>query len=300
MAQNIPTTVSFYMACLRSACAAYEEASEVSTGRNSLPVLERRPSEALDTAQLAFYLEFRRVPCRIVSDIGICMYFQQYATRTQVPDEKSMNNWWQKLRRQIWPESWRSTASSLRDRTWKIFTRKCFECWYYMFMHSRAAWRWQTLFIMRKSSRTKMWSRRQGLLLTRSVTLQSVTPILQLPLSMRGRNQMNEGARGWCFARGREFFTSIFYRNSGFAARICTGVGKLVFIWIACLGFLLQVCSMSVGLCLLRHVSIAHPPRLRLPRNLPMTLRAASVPSPRVSGEPGLVIRGSFPLGACL
>ena len=63
---------------------------------------------------------------------------------------------------------------------------------------------------------------------------------------------MNEGARGWCFARGREFFTSIFYRNSGFAARICTGVGKLVFIWIACLGYLLQVCSMSVGLCLLR------------------------------------------------
>ena len=79
MAQNIPTTVSFYTACLRSACAAYEEASEVSTGRNSLPVLERQPSEALDTAQLAFYLEFRRVPCKTVSDIGICVYFQQYA-----------------------------------------------------------------------------------------------------------------------------------------------------------------------------------------------------------------------------
>ena len=79
MAQNVSTTVSFYTACLRSACAAYDEASEVSTDRNSLPVLERRPSEALDTAQLAFYLEFRRVPCRIVSDIGIYMCFQQYA-----------------------------------------------------------------------------------------------------------------------------------------------------------------------------------------------------------------------------
>ena len=72
---------------------------------------------------------------------------------------------------------------------------------------------------------------------------------------------MNERARGWCFARGREFFTSIFYTNSGFAARICTGVGKLVSVWIACVGFLLQVCSMSVGLCLMRQLrTCVHSP----------------------------------------
>ena len=206
---------------------------------------------------------FGEYPARLSLTSEFACIFSSTQTRIRVPDEKSMSNWWQKLHRQIWLEFWSSTASSLQGHTWKIFTGKCFECWHYMFMHSHAAWRWQTLSIMRKNSRTKMWSRRQGLLLkmTRSVTLQSVTPILKLPLRMRGRNQMNERARGWCFARGREFFTSIFYRNSGFAARICTGVGKLVSVWIACVGFLLQVCSMSVGLCLMRQLrTCVHSP----------------------------------------
>ena len=56
-------------------------------------------------------------------------------------------------------------------------------------------------------------------------------------------------------------YSTGFYRNSGFAARISTGVGKLVSIWIACLGFLLQVCSMSVGLCLMRQLrTCVHSP----------------------------------------
>ena len=43
-----------------------------------IPILERKPSEALDHGQLAFYLCFRRIPKWAITDIGIATYFMQY------------------------------------------------------------------------------------------------------------------------------------------------------------------------------------------------------------------------------
>ena len=43
-----------------------------------LPILERRPSEALDSWQLSYYLEYRRVPISSIYELGEREYFQQY------------------------------------------------------------------------------------------------------------------------------------------------------------------------------------------------------------------------------
>ena len=43
-----------------------------------LPILERRPSEALDSWQLSYYLEYRRVPISSICELGEREYFQQY------------------------------------------------------------------------------------------------------------------------------------------------------------------------------------------------------------------------------
>jgi len=46
-----------------------------------LPILERRPSEALDTWQLSYYLEFRQVPLSCICEVGTRVYFQQFPNR---------------------------------------------------------------------------------------------------------------------------------------------------------------------------------------------------------------------------
>ena len=43
-----------------------------------LPILERRPSEALDSWQLSYYLEYRRVPISSICELGEREYFHQY------------------------------------------------------------------------------------------------------------------------------------------------------------------------------------------------------------------------------
>ena len=174
MAQNVSTTVSFYTACLRSACAAYDEASEVSTDRNSLPVLERRPSEALDTAQLAFYLEFRRVPCRIVSDIGIYMCFQQYANSD--PSAR------QEIHEQLVAEAAQTDMAGVLELYRFLLTGSHLEDFYeevfrMLVLHVRALPRCVALADLVHHAQEQS---------------ASVTPILQLPLSMRGRRLMNE------------------------------------------------------------------------------------------------------------
>eukprot|EP00439_Symbiodinium_sp_Y106_P061007 s2799_g9.t1 len=55
--------------------------------RRAQPVLERLPSEALDTGQLALYLCFREIPKWAVTDVGIHVYFQQY----EAPDPETRN-----------------------------------------------------------------------------------------------------------------------------------------------------------------------------------------------------------------
>ena len=46
-----------------------------------LPILERRPSEALDTWQLSYYLEYRQVPLASICELGARVYFRQFPNR---------------------------------------------------------------------------------------------------------------------------------------------------------------------------------------------------------------------------
>ena len=61
-----------------------------------IPILERKPSEALDHGQLAFYLCFRRIPKWAITDIGIAAYFMQYPN----PDPCARNEVFAQLERE--------------------------------------------------------------------------------------------------------------------------------------------------------------------------------------------------------